>query len=316
MLFSFSVVAFARLDADARKFDLVSVSAVTSDLKEEPWCKSKMLRIGSPGDYPPLASFDESDQRWEGFDVDVITKIAEDLGLNIHFVKTTWKNLSSDLKAHKFDLAIGGVSYTDDRKRNFTMTKSLIEDGKVALVHCSLYPILRDIASNELLKVLNQPYDRHSPYVIPIDNFSNDRDGYFHRYLFNESCSIFPVNHNNIKELHKIRIVENPGGTNQRFAEEWFPKSEVIIVSNNREPFEMLKRRQAHAMITDKIEAIYQANKTSTLCAVNVSHPFVTTNKIYMARKSDEKLISFINNWFDSHMLELMELKRNWGLSE
>jgi cyclohexadienyl dehydratase len=43
-----------------------------------------------------------------GYDVDMAKDLGKRLGLKVSFVTTSWPTLSADLKADKFDIAMGG----------------------------------------------------------------------------------------------------------------------------------------------------------------------------------------------------------------
>lgn len=45
-----------------------------------------------------------------GYDVDMAKDLGKRLGLKVSFVTTSWPTLSADLKADKFDIAMGGVT--------------------------------------------------------------------------------------------------------------------------------------------------------------------------------------------------------------
>ena len=58
-----------------------------------------------------------------GFEIDVATKVAEDMGVEIEFVPTAWSGIIPALIAKKFDIIIGGMSITPQRNltANFTI---------------------------------------------------------------------------------------------------------------------------------------------------------------------------------------------------
>ena len=58
-----------------------------------------------------------------GFEIDVATKLAEDMGVDVEFVPTAWSGIIPALLAGNFDIIIGGMSITPARNLtvNFTM---------------------------------------------------------------------------------------------------------------------------------------------------------------------------------------------------
>ena len=68
--------------------------------------ETKVIRVGTPGDYRPFAI--KTDAGYSGHDIDVIETMAKELGVKIEYVQTSWPNLVKDLQGDKFDVAVGG----------------------------------------------------------------------------------------------------------------------------------------------------------------------------------------------------------------
>lgn len=94
--------------------------------------ESKVLRVGTPGDYRPFAM--KTEGGYEGHDIDVIEAMAQQLGAKIEYVPTTWPNLMPDLKADKYDVAVGGITRNVARISQAEMLPGYAPFGKVALV--------------------------------------------------------------------------------------------------------------------------------------------------------------------------------------
>lgn len=94
--------------------------------------ESKVLRVGTPGDYRPFAI--KTDAGYEGHDIDVIEAMAQQLGAKIEYVPTSWPNLMADLQADKYDIAVGGITRNVARISKAEMLPGYAPFGKVALV--------------------------------------------------------------------------------------------------------------------------------------------------------------------------------------
>lgn len=94
--------------------------------------QTKTLRVGTPGDYRPFAI--KTDAGYSGHDVDVIEAMAKEMGVKIEWVPTTWPNLMPDLKANKYDVAVGGITRNVARIGQAEMLPGYAPFGKVALV--------------------------------------------------------------------------------------------------------------------------------------------------------------------------------------
>src|ERR1700761_1156350 len=73
-----------------------------------------VLRVGLTGDYAPYA-LRGPDGKITGADASVAQALAQNLGVGLEIVPTTWKSMTRDFKAGDFDIAMGGVSVTADR---------------------------------------------------------------------------------------------------------------------------------------------------------------------------------------------------------
>src|SRR5690606_34769121 len=93
-----------------------------------------------------------------------------------------------------------------------------------------------------------------------------------------------------------VRVIENSGGTNERFAREHFPNADVRIWPDNTTIFDRLAAGDADVMITDAIEARYQSSRHPALVAVNPDRPFTDERKAYLLPKGSP-LIAEVNAW-------------------
>lgn len=69
-----------------------------------------------------------------GMEVDVAKKVAQDMGVKVEFVPTTWSGIIPALMAGKFDMIIGGMTMTPERnlKVNFTHPYYYVGQGLLA----------------------------------------------------------------------------------------------------------------------------------------------------------------------------------------
>jgi len=93
--------------------------------------KQGYITIGTTGDYKPFTYFDG--KNYSGYDIDVAKHFAKELGVKIHYVQTTWKNLVSDLKENKYDIAMGGITRRISRQLAAEQTQGYMTFGKVFL---------------------------------------------------------------------------------------------------------------------------------------------------------------------------------------
>jgi len=79
------------------------------------------LRVGM-STFVPWAMTDKSG-KLIGFEIDVATRLAKDMGVKVEFVETKWAGIIPALLTGKFDVIIGGMGITAQRnlKVNFSM---------------------------------------------------------------------------------------------------------------------------------------------------------------------------------------------------
>jgi polar amino acid transport system substrate-binding protein len=75
------------------------------------------LTVGSDTTYPPQEYIDTATNHATGFDVDLITAIAQRMGLKANVVTTSFNTIIDSLVAKRFDVVISAVSVTPERQK-------------------------------------------------------------------------------------------------------------------------------------------------------------------------------------------------------
>ena len=89
--------------------------------------KSGVMKVGM-ATFVPWAMRDINGELI-GFEIDVATKLAEDMGVKVQFVPTAWSGIIPALIAKKFDLIIGGMSITPQRNLTVNFTAPYAHSG-------------------------------------------------------------------------------------------------------------------------------------------------------------------------------------------
>ncbi|MEN3951569.1 gamma subclass chorismate mutase AroQ [Iodidimonas sp. SYSU 1G8] len=204
----------------------------------------KQLRIGTTGDYPPFSSV--AADGYAGIDIDLAMDLAKSLGVEPVFVRTTWQNLMTDLKANRFDIGMGGITKTQERQREAYQSQSYLMDGKTPIVRCgeeARYDTVEEI----------------------------DRKG--------------------------VRVIVNPGGTNERFAQAKLMSATIQVFPDNTKIFDEIAAGRADVMVTDQIEVKYQSALDPRLCPA-LAGTFTLTEKAYLMPR-DDALLRYVDAWLD-----------------
>jgi cyclohexadienyl dehydratase len=65
---------------------------------------SGVLKVGTTGDWNPMTMKDPATNSYKGYDIDVMTELAKDLGVKVEFVPADWKTLVSGVVAGKYHM--------------------------------------------------------------------------------------------------------------------------------------------------------------------------------------------------------------------
>jgi len=101
-----------------------------------------IIRVGTTGDFY-LTFIDPETGERRGHDIDVVTKLAEDMGVSIEWVATDWANLLSGISADKYDITTG-ASYNMGRAKTAGYTLPFINTGTIPLVRVEDLPLYTD----------------------------------------------------------------------------------------------------------------------------------------------------------------------------
>ena len=77
---------------------------------------SGVLRVGTTGDWNPMTVKDPTTNSYKGFDIDVTTELAKDLGVEVEYVAADWKTLVNGITADKYDMT-GSASLNMSRAK-------------------------------------------------------------------------------------------------------------------------------------------------------------------------------------------------------
>ena len=127
--FAAFAIAFSAL-AGAASQELAS-SSVLEEIK-----KRGTLRVGM-STFVPWAMRDKQGDLI-GFEIDVASQVAADMGVEIEFVPTAWSGIIPALIAKKFDVIIGGMSITAQRNLTVNFTTPYAHSGQQMVANKAL----------------------------------------------------------------------------------------------------------------------------------------------------------------------------------
>ena len=204
------------------------------------------IRIGTTGDYRPMSYFNAKTGEYEGIDAELSKIIADSIGVKIEYVPTTWKTLTADTLAGKFDIALCGIS------RNYARAKTLaMSDGYgVGYFGKTILCRKKDAKKFKTLADIDKP---------------------------------------------SVRVMINPGGTNEIFAKKNLKHAQLIVYNENAEIPNQISIGNADIMITETVEALNYIKLDKNLAAPLIEKPFTTHSCGILLQKGDQEFLNYIN---------------------
>ena len=93
----------------------------------------------------------------------------------------------------------------------------------------------------------------------------------------------------------EVRVMENPGGLNEKFARENLPDATLIIHDVNQEIPGLVASGEADVMITEILEAGYYVGQDERLAAPLIHEPFTNGQLGVLMPKGSEDLLDYVN---------------------
>ena len=95
----------------------------------------------------------------------------------------------------------------------------------------------------------------------------------------------------------EVRVMENPGGLNEKFARENLPDATLIIHDVNQEIPGLVASGEADVMITEVMEAGYYVGQDERLAAPLIYEPFTHGQLGVLMPKGSEDLLDYVNEF-------------------
>jgi len=83
------------------------------------------LKVGTTGDWNPMSVRDPATNSYKGYDIDVMTALAADLGVELEFVPTDWKTLVIGVTSGKYHIT-GSASISPARMKAAGFSESYL----------------------------------------------------------------------------------------------------------------------------------------------------------------------------------------------
>ena len=100
--------------------------SLNAETKLDQILSSGELKVGTTGDWDPMTMKDPATNKYVGFDIDVMSELAKDMGVKITFVPTEWKTIVSGITAGRYDISTS-VTKTPKKSRSCGIYRYLLQ---------------------------------------------------------------------------------------------------------------------------------------------------------------------------------------------
>lgn len=94
-----------------------------------------------------------------------------------------------------------------------------------------------------------------------------------------------------------VKVIANPGGSNERFAKANFKTAALTIHTDNITIFDEVLKGNADVFVTESAEAIVQQRQKPGLCAVNPDKPLQYGEMAYLLPRGDGLTKEYVDQW-------------------
>ena len=95
----------------------------------------------------------------------------------------------------------------------------------------------------------------------------------------------------------EVTVIENPGGSNERFARANFKQAKIVIFDDNTVIFDEILKGNADVMISESVETLVQQKAHPGLCAVNPEKPLQYGEMGWLLPRGDGVFKAWVDQW-------------------
>ena len=93
-----------------------------------------VITVGTEGTYRPFTFHEDGTGDLTGYDVEIVTAVAEKLGVEPEFEETQWDAIFAGLDAGRFDIIANQVSINDEREAKYELSEPYTVSPGVVIV--------------------------------------------------------------------------------------------------------------------------------------------------------------------------------------
>jgi polar amino acid transport system substrate-binding protein len=140
-------------------------------------CDRGTVVVSTDPKYPPQSSFNEKTGKYEGFDIDVATEIANRLGVGIDWQTPGWNQITSGSWNGRWDMSVGSMTPTNDRQKVLDFSEPYYYTPAVVVVHednTSVQDLSTDLDGADIGVCSACTYEQYLNKTLAIKGFTFD----------------------------------------------------------------------------------------------------------------------------------------------
>jgi polar amino acid transport system substrate-binding protein len=140
-------------------------------------CEKGVLTVSTDPAYPPQSKYLPKEDKYEGFDIDVATEIANRLGVDIAWEAPSWDVITAGSWNGRWDISVGSMTPTNDRQEVLDFTQPYYFTPAVAMVHAdntSVSDLTTDLDGKNIGVCAGCTYEQYLDKSLNIEGFEFD----------------------------------------------------------------------------------------------------------------------------------------------
>ena len=140
-------------------------------------CSRGVLTVSTDPAYPPQSKYLPKEDKYEGFDIDVATEIADRLGVDIAWETPSWDVITAGGWNGRWDLSVGSMTITNDRQEVLDFTEPYYYTPAVVVVNADntdISDLSTDLDGKAVGVCAGCTYDQFLDKSLDIEGFTFD----------------------------------------------------------------------------------------------------------------------------------------------
>ena len=120
-------------NTDAANTDSAEAAESSIDISGVTLLSDGVLTVGAEVGYPPFEDFADDGTTPIGFDVDIITAVADKLGLEVNIINTAWDGIFAGIGVN-YDVACSAITITPERQETMLFSTPYINNYQAVVL--------------------------------------------------------------------------------------------------------------------------------------------------------------------------------------